>query len=129
MKKSIHFLPPVVYYAVIFYLSSRSHFPVAEPFAGFDKIVHAAEFGGLGFLLARAFEKGFQSRWPMKFLFVFLLGAGLGLLDECHQLFVPGRHADLWDAATDAVGIAAGMVVFRWIMRRLELKDKKLSRS
>lgn len=129
MKKFLHFLPPVVYYAVIFYLSSRSHFPVAEPFGGFDKIVHAAEFGGLGFLLARAFDKGFKSPWPMKFIFVFLLGAGLGLLDECHQFFVPGRNADLWDAAMDAVGIAAGIVVFRWIMRCLEPKDKKLSRS
>jgi VanZ family protein len=128
MKKSIHFLPLVVYYAVIFYLSSRSHFPVAEPFNGFDKIVHAAVFGGLGFLLARAFDKGFKSPWPRKFIFVFLLGAGLGLLDEFHQFFVPGRNADLWDAATDAVGIAAGIVFFRWIMRRLEPKDKKLSR-
>jgi len=129
MKKIIPFLPPVIYYAVIFYLSSRSYFPVAAPFGGFDKIVHAVEFGGLGFLLARALAKGFKSPRRKTFLVVFLLGAGLGLLDECHQYFVPGRSADLLDAAMDAVGIAAGMVAFLWIRRRLAPKVKNRSRS
>lgn len=56
---------------------------------------------------------------------VFWVSAGLVLLyalsDELHQLFVPGRSAELRDVAIDtvagAVGVGAAMAVERWLTK------------
>jgi VanZ family protein len=115
MKKLLYFLPALVYYGVIFLFSSQSSFPVQEPFSGFDKIVHGAEFGGLGFLLAFGFFKSLEFSLLRNILLIFSSGVGLGVMDEIHQSFVPGRSPDPWDAAVDALGIILGILLY-WLI-------------
>ena len=38
-------------------------------------------------------------------------------IDEFHQSFVASRHASLWDALIDVVGISLGLTV-AWLIRR-----------
>jgi len=122
MKKAAWFLPALGYYSLLFYLSSRSSFPVREPFSGFDKLVHGAEFAGLGILLTFGFAKigRRRARWTG----AYSLGTGilLGLSDELHQAFVPLRTPDLGDAAADAAGVALGVCLFfileRWAKQK-----------
>jgi VanZ family protein len=122
MKKWIWLLPAAGCYGIIFALSSKSSFPVPEPFSGFDKIIHGTEFAALGFLLGLGFQKAVcrPGRWT-GFL-AFITGGALGLLDELHQAFVPLRSPDLLDAAVDAAGAALGIIAFlslgRWREKR-----------
>jgi VanZ family protein len=116
MKKISYFLPALLYYGLVFLLSSQSSFPVQEPFSGFDKFVHGAEFGGLGLLLAFGFFKSLvEFSLPRNILLIFSSGVGLGVMDEIHQSFIPGRSPDPWDAAVDALGIALGILLY-WLI-------------
>jgi VanZ family protein len=68
----------------------------------YDKVLHAivyAVFGGLCCLALPA-------RVPKHFAVAVagLLAIAYGLTDEFHQLFVPGRSADLRDVVADGVG-------------------------
>lgn len=80
-----------------------------------DKVVHAAVFA----VLAAAFGYASGLRgWPM--VAVAMVGAlGVGLVDEWHQMFLPGRSAGLDDLAADAVGAALGTAALRgWMKAR-----------
>lgn len=77
----------------------------------FDKLDHAvvyAVFGGLCFLAIRR-------TWPLSSARLVGLAALVavlyGLSDEFHQLFVPGRSAEIYDAIADGVGGLVGATV------------------
>ncbi len=82
-----------------------------------DWIGHAGLYFGLGFLLARvAVLRG----WALRTVVVVgVLVSVAGALDELHQLFIPGRDAEVGDWLSDSVGGAAGLVVgFRLVASR-----------
>lgn len=82
--------------------------PVALPHPE-DWIAHAGMYAGLGFLIARAASLG---GWPARRLvWMGVLLSLLGVLDELHQLFIPGRDAELGDWAADTTGAAAGLLM------------------
>ena len=116
LARIARFLPAAVIYALIFILSSRAEFPIEAPFSWFDKLVHCAEFAVLGITLAFGAFQGRTARRHDRLLpeasGLWILGTGLGLLDEVHQMFVPGRRADLADAAADALGVALGIGLY-----------------
>lgn len=74
-----------------------------------DKLVHAGLFGVLAALLlfARA------APWA-----AVAIASSLGVLDEIHQGFVPGRMADPWDLLADVVGALAAVTAVRWLAAR-----------
>lgn len=56
------------------------------------------------------------------------LSALYGITDEFHQLFVPGRTADIYDLRNDLIGAALAMVVLSFppakrIYRKLDWKN------
>ena len=72
---------------------------------------HTAEFGLFGVLVALAVWFAVRPR-------VFLAGgvslaicAACSLFDQCHKLFVPGRHWDWFDLAMDALGYVVAIAV------------------
>ncbi|HXN15377.1 MAG TPA: VanZ family protein [Usitatibacter sp.] len=74
--------------------------------ATWDKLVHFTVFGGIAFLL----WVGTGARWPV---LVWALVALLGALDEAHQVYVPGRTADIEDFFADAIGAACALLVLQ----------------
>lgn len=74
------------------------------------KAAHMTEFASLGVLLC-AFAFTFRLTFKSFFL-SFLFGVFYAVSDEIHQLFVEGRSGQLSDVCFDAVGLAAGMVLF-----------------
>jgi len=117
MKKALPFLPAALYYGLIFFLSSRPlKLDVSLP--NFDKLAHGAAYGLLGFLLAFGFFKLLRLSLKTKQGGVILTGVILGILDEIHQIFVPGRTPDPLDVAADAVGIVLGLILFRLIFQK-----------
>ena len=117
------FIPAALYYAGVAFLSSRSSFAFHEPFPGFDKLFHSVEFAGLGALLAFGFFRGttagFRDKTARgKAAAACATGWILGVLDELHQISVPGRSPDPLDAAVDALGAAIGVGLFVVLRRR-----------
>jgi VanZ family protein len=104
-------LPVVAWAAAIFALSSVPD--LGTGLGGWDlalrKLAHAAEFALLGALLARATGRSGLA---------FAIGALYAVSDELHQSFVPGRHASPVDVAIDAVGVAAGVLLWQSVRAR-----------
>jgi hypothetical protein len=77
---------------------------------GLDKVLHAATFLILSWLLAAALDPARARRAPRAFA---LAAAVLyGVLDEVHQSFVPGRMPAVGDALADAAGALLGVLLF-----------------
>ena len=84
---------------------------------------HFLAFAVLGLLLRRAL----RHQWPglsagRVLLWVCVWGAIYGLVDELHQIPIPGRFWSEWDLAADALGACAGAVMAttweRWVKQR-----------
>ncbi len=71
-----------------------------------DKLAHFLEYLVLGILLVIAFKKKIVLLW----------GAGFALIDELHQLFIPGRESSSADLAMNLIGLAVSLVVIRLIV-------------
>jgi VanZ family protein len=100
-------LPPLVYMALIFYLSSQSN-PLPEVTARvWDKILHTIEYAVLAALFARALLGEALGR-VASFAAAALLAAAYGATDEYHQLFVPLRNGNLQDWLVDVIGASLG---------------------
>lgn len=82
--------------------------PTAGPLGvvGVDKWLHAAGYGLVGFLAARALGGRTRRTVALAVLTVTAFGAGV----ELAQAFVPSRTFDLLDAAANAVGAVAGVL-------------------
>lgn len=114
---SRRWLPPLLWAAFILILTSipGSRIPVL-PFRYFDKVVHLAIYGVLGWLAARAWANG--SRAVAAALSALVLVSCFGAFDEWHQQFIPLRSMDLLDWAADTTGAALGVVVAMSSSRR-----------
>jgi VanZ family protein len=114
IRRIAHWLPPMAWAGLIFYLSSRSYIPVEPPFPHFDKLVHAVEYGVLCILLARAIQPGKISSITGTTLMMAILASFLyGVSDEIHQAFVPMRSCDFFDALFDLLGAILGASLLR----------------
>ena len=98
--------PVAIYMAVIFYASSRPEITLPP---GGDKPWHLIGYTGFGIVLARAFAGGFFRRVTgTAAALAIAFGVAYGASDEVHQMFVPGRSAEVADLAADASGIVIG---------------------
>lgn len=116
-----YWVPPLVYAALIFAVSSLSH--PEETLPSFltalgDKSLHLAEYGVLGGLCYRAFRYA-AGVWGARYsLPLSILAAALyGVTDEVHQAFVPLREASAWDWLADTVGAMLGGAGWRYFCR------------
>jgi VanZ family protein len=112
-------LPAAIYASALFY-GGLIRLPVL-PEVGFvasDKLLHAAAFGGLALLAARALH-WLKPADPATYKLAWgcAVSSWLGFLLELCQAFVPYRSADVWDWIADTFGalLATGvaLVVFK----------------
>ena len=111
--------PPVAFMALIMGISSvplGGKIPLVWDFQ--DKVAHFGEYMILAFLLARAFSAGDPTPTSRRLVAALVAAAAFGLLDEIHQLFVPGRTASALDFAADAVGAMAGTLAWSILLHR-----------
>ena len=125
------------YIAAIFILAGS---PVVETLSEFNpySLLHIPLYGIMTFLLVLAIvpiPRGFrnrsiqpnsnptrpQSRGPIVLEFRLFLAGGIawavGIFDEVHQLYVPGRDASVGDVVLDTVGIAIAMLLCFWFFK------------
>lgn len=120
MKKFSYFIPAACYYALIFVLSSKPH-PIEVEVPLFDKWIHLVEFGALGFFISFGFFKSLKTSLRIKMNSTLLSGILLGIADEIHQYFVPGRDSDILDAIADALGIFLGLLAYWYLSEKKKL--------
>jgi VanZ family protein len=117
MRRALLWLPPVLYMAVIFFVSSDPEPLPAVSRVVWDKALHVIEYAVLSVLFSRA-----------------LCGEGLasayGATDETHQAFVPNRQAGVGDWLADTGGAIAGAALFNTASRpRRQLRRSLPGRS
>lgn len=82
-----------------------------------------ASFGMHFVLFASVASTLLVFRWDIRLTTVLLALVALAVLTEGLQWPIPGRYADGWDVATNAVGIAVGVVI-RWGVMRAGLRPR-----
>lgn len=113
--------------AAIFYVSSLSEVPIP---AGTDKPLHGFAYLGLAIVVVRAAAGGLLRRIGLRTAAIaILITVAYGVTDEIHQMFVPGRTAEMYDLLADTAGAlggtaacwAWGIISTTWAMSRDEL--------
>lgn len=107
---------------LIFTLSHQPSLPAPSLFPHQDKLFHAVTYGILGFLLLGGLPDG-----PRRLLLAWLLASLYGCSDEIHQMFVPGRSAELLDLAADSGGALLGAWVGRFILPVMRLAPGRVA--
>ena len=96
--------PAIAFALLIFVLSSFPGDKLPEIGINFsDSLIHFVEFGLFGIFLYRAFRYPFPFSKP--YLMTLCVGIPFAILDEIHQLFVPGRYCELSDFFADTLGL------------------------
>ena len=99
--------PPALWAAALLTATSWPSPHVPEVRGG-DKVVHAALYGGLAWLIARAEPRLVRRATSLALVLVAL--SAFAAVDEWHQLFIPGRSADVADWLADTVGAALALL-------------------
>lgn len=102
----------ILWMIVIFFGSSIpiSALPKGPEFV--PVLVHFGEYFVLAALLIWAVNHGFGSRVTFSpVLAAFVVSGFYGVLDELHQIYVPGRVADMLDLAVDTAGALAACLL------------------
>ena len=111
----------ILWAAILYFLSSQPSTALPGGFPGLDKIEHAGYFagGGMCFLLGLRFA-GFARGKALAIVLTVLFCSTVGVLDEWHQLHVPGRSGgDVWDWLADTLGGFLGAHAAFWAQRRI----------
>lgn len=97
-----------------------------EPYA--RKIAHFSEYGIGGLLFVSLFS---TYNWTdkRKMITSILLGAWYAMMDEVHQLMVPGRSGAFKDVYIDTLGVATGVVGMMILIKIFEIIKNKKSKK
>lgn len=106
--------PLVLWIVIIFGLSSVPDISgkgISFP-AGTDKVVHFLEYAVLALLLYRGAAYGKTKPGISRGVISLFVAAGIALMDEYYQSFIPGRDASFLDLMADLLGIITGNAVY-----------------
>lgn len=123
LLRRLSLLLALAWMGLIFYLSSQPSLDIPGLFPHQDKVMHFGFYGVLGVLLLGAMAmppNGFQR--PAALLAT-ALASLYGVSDEVHQMFVPGREADVLDWLADTAGALSATLLLAWLSRRLLRKS------
>ena len=101
----------------IFFFSSLPGVPGAGGNPWIARAYHFTVFFLFCFFLLVTI-KGNKKIKPSYIFAVLLISTIYSFLDEFHQLFVPGRDANIVDILTDTIGIFSSAVIYSFISRK-----------
>ncbi len=108
--------------ALLFYLSSQPYLDVPSLVPDQDKFMHFGAYGVLGALLLGSLRPTPTGYSRAQALVAAAAASLYGVSDEIHQLFVPGRDADVIDWLADTSGALLATLLLAWVSRRLGKK-------
>lgn len=113
------YIPLVIYWIILLTLTSLPS-GMAITVDVSDKVNHFGAYGLLSVLLFLTMK--FQMKYP--FLkknanwLTILIASTYGVLDELHQMLVPGRSAEFLDWLADFSGSLIGVFIIQWLLKR-----------
>lgn len=105
----------------MFILILTSYPKLKAPDVGFDaqdKLYHFLVYFIFGVLLMRGFTMSDEERLQSALVKSASWGISFALFDELHQMFIPGRSADIYDAMADISGIVVSLILFFIVYKR-----------
>ena len=127
-KVVLIYLPLVFYWIFLFTLTTLPTHSV--PAVGVnDKVEHMLAYFGLSFLLylALLFQKKSSTLKKNAILFTLLFVFAYGILDEVHQLLIPGRSCELLDFLADILGSVIGVIVLKILIKFYKYQEQPAS--
>jgi len=120
MRSLLRLIPPLLYMAGIYALSSIPDLDTPETAAEkllqwappeLQNLLHIPLFGGLAVVWHWSLRPSIGNR-RLRLTLVFIITTLYAVLDEWHQLHVPGRFGSLTDVALNLVGIMGAVAFF-----------------
>jgi VanZ family protein len=89
-----------------------------------DKIEHFSAFFVLAILLnlALIYQRRSYVLFKNASIATIIITLSYGVIDEIHQLFIPGRSADIRDWLADSSGVILGIILLNLLKRVLDYK-------
>lgn len=122
----IIYAPLFIYWLIIFILTSLPG-NVALDIHVSDKIEHFGAYGLLSVFLYTTlnFQRKFRVLKENPATFTLVFASLYGMIDELHQLFVPGRTADILDWTADFMGSLIAVLITKFIIEKLRQIEQK----
>ncbi len=100
------YIPLIVYWILLVTVTSTPKYFVPKIFELQDKIEHFLAYTILAILmnLTLHFQKKYLQLVVKSSLITFLIITIYAGIDEIHQIFIPGRYADIFDWLADTIG-------------------------
>ena len=122
MTRSVFRLFSVAYIGAIFFFADSSVISDLSPFNPYS-LLHVPLYGILTLLLflsissskpvAKNSVNSTNSTGSTRFLIVGLVATMVGVADEIHQAYIPGRNASVSDVFLDIVGIGLCLLILK----------------
>ncbi len=127
-RKKTYRLATIVAGVLIFAVSSIPNLPQPEVQTEItryrlDYFFHFLIFFIPGFTAAIWLTERNGKMASKKMLILLFVGILFGLVDEVHQLFIPGRRFNPFDFLYNAAGFSAGVLLtYHWVVRHLVIR-------
>ena len=91
-----------------------------------DKVNHLLAYFGLALLLnlTLIYQRKFKPLFDKSTIVTILICLAYGVLDELHQIFIPGRSAETLDWLADSMGTFLGVFTLNYLINRLKYKPE-----
>lgn len=128
-KKFLVNVPLIIYWIILFILTSLpTGYAITTSFS--DKIDHFGAFGLLGVLLY--LNLYFQDKYKLlaeyPSIFTLMIASFYGMMDEIHQIFIPGRSAEFLDWLADFSGVLIAVLLTSFLLKKLKQNDFEKSK-
>ncbi len=117
------YLPLAIYWGLLFIGTSIPGDVLPKIFKLNDKIEHFTAYFILAFIfnLALYFQEK-NVKWSrLSFIYTIVFMALYALVDELHQLFVPGRYCDALDWTADFLGILLAVSLVYFFIKNIRI--------
>ncbi|OGU55571.1 MAG: hypothetical protein A2V66_08415 [Ignavibacteria bacterium RBG_13_36_8] len=112
-RKHFVFIPTIIYWIILFVLTSIPSNALPSPFGISDKVEHFIAYLILSIFIAMSlhFQKAYTFLSRHFFLTSIVITTFYGIFDEFHQYYIPGRYCELWDIAANICGVLSGTLI------------------
>lgn len=124
-KKTLVYFPLLVYWIILFIATSIPAQSVPSFGVG-DKLEHFSAYCILAGLLHLALSIQDKSLFSKRYAALLTVAIIMiyGVLDELHQMLIPGRSAEFLDWAADGIGAICGVLIISFLIKKFKKESE-----